>query len=132
MFRINRLAAPAKNLATVRVASMSNSTNSNTKTARRAAAVVAASTVAVAGGVALVSDSLMFASSDVLHAPHYPWSHKGRLASFDHAAIRRGFQGTLTPKLTKTLATNLYIQFINRFVPHATLLKELLTETLLE
>jgi ubiquinol-cytochrome c reductase cytochrome c1 subunit len=27
-----------------------------------------------------------------LHAPAYPWSHNGLLDTFDHAAIRRGYQ----------------------------------------
>lgn len=32
------------------------------------------------------------ASGAELQPPHYPWSHSGLLASFDHASIRRGFQ----------------------------------------
>ncbi|GAA5885512.1 hypothetical protein JCM3774_000110, partial [Rhodotorula dairenensis] len=27
-----------------------------------------------------------------LHAPEYPWAHKGMFETFDHAAIRRGYQ----------------------------------------
>lgn len=27
-----------------------------------------------------------------LHAPAYPWSHRGMLSTFDHASIRRGYQ----------------------------------------
>jgi ubiquinol-cytochrome c reductase cytochrome c1 subunit len=58
-----------------------------------AAWLLAGSTAAGAVGIAaLGSGSLVFASSDVLEAPHYHWSHKGRLSSYDHAAIRRGFQ----------------------------------------
>jgi len=29
---------------------------------------------------------------DVVHPPHYPWRHTGYFSSFDHAALRRGFQ----------------------------------------
>lgn len=29
---------------------------------------------------------------DGLHAPHYPWPHKGIFDSYDHASIRRGHQ----------------------------------------
>lgn len=29
---------------------------------------------------------------DVVHAPHFPWRHTGYFSSFDHAALRRGFQ----------------------------------------
>jgi len=56
------------------------------------AAAATGTAIAAAGAVALFSESIIFASSDVLHAPSYPWSHKGRLSSFDHGAIRRGFQ----------------------------------------
>ncbi|KAL7749831.1 cytochrome c1 [Sorochytrium milnesiophthora] len=31
-------------------------------------------------------------AADGLHSPHYHWSHKGPLSSFDHASIRRGYQ----------------------------------------
>jgi ubiquinol-cytochrome c reductase cytochrome c1 subunit len=31
-------------------------------------------------------------NEDVVHAPHYPWRHTGYFSSFDHAALRRGFQ----------------------------------------
>jgi len=58
-----------------------------------AATVAALGSAAAVGAVALGTDSMVFASSDVLHPPHYSWSHKGRLSSFDHGAIRRGFQG---------------------------------------
>ena len=27
-----------------------------------------------------------------MHPPHYPWRHRGYFSSFDHAALRRGFQ----------------------------------------
>lgn len=36
--------------------------------------------------------TVAYCSDDVLHPPSYPWSHKGPMSSFDHAAIRRGFQ----------------------------------------
>lgn len=29
---------------------------------------------------------------DVVHPPHYPWRHTGYFSSFDHGALRRGFQ----------------------------------------
>lgn len=92
MFRLSRVAATssARVLARSTSSATSGSSNNNKRTA---AAVAAGSALAVVGGAALFSDSLIFASSDVLHAPSYPWSHKGRLSAFDHGAIRRGFQG---------------------------------------
>jgi ubiquinol-cytochrome c reductase cytochrome c1 subunit len=29
---------------------------------------------------------------DGLHAAHYPWDHRGKLKTFDHASLRRGYQ----------------------------------------
>lgn len=49
-----------------------------------------ASLVAAAAGLTL--NTVAHASDDVLHPPHYPWSHQGPMSSFDHKAIRRGFQ----------------------------------------
>lgn len=92
MFRLNRLAPSARLVSQAARAQSTNAANSKTNKST-VAAVAAGSAVVAVGAAALFSDSLIFASSDVLHAPHYPWSHKGRLASFDHAAIRRGFQG---------------------------------------
>jgi ubiquinol-cytochrome c reductase cytochrome c1 subunit len=91
MFRLNRLAAAGRI-----VSARTQSTSASGKQNEKSKLVVAAATgtaIAAAGAAALFSESIIFASSDVLHAPSYPWSHKGRLTSFDHGAIRRGFQG---------------------------------------
>ncbi|KAF8072580.1 hypothetical protein HT031_000240 [Scenedesmus sp. PABB004] len=50
-----------------------------------------------AGTIAGLSGCTWVASADHegehgLHAPAWPWSHEGMLDSYDHAAIRRGFQ----------------------------------------
>jgi ubiquinol-cytochrome c reductase cytochrome c1 subunit len=91
MFRLNKLAPAGR----VVLAARAQSTKTASESARRntVTGVVAGSAIVATGCAALFSESLIFASSDVLHAPHYPWSHKGRLSTFDHAAIRRGFQG---------------------------------------
>lgn len=34
----------------------------------------------------------MTAAEHGLHSTHYPWAHEGMLETFDHAAIRRGYQ----------------------------------------
>ena len=31
-------------------------------------------------------------SDDVVHPPAFPWRHRGFFSSYDHAALRRGFQ----------------------------------------
>jgi len=93
MFRINALASARRVVAAAaRTQSTASGNAAGNKTKTTVAAVATGSVIAAMGGAALFSDSLIFASSDVLHAPHYPWSHKGRLATFDHAALRRGFQ----------------------------------------
>ncbi|KAH9812942.1 cytochrome c-like domain-containing protein [Melampsora americana] len=44
-------------------------------------------------GVPFISEAqAMTAAEHGLHAPSYPWSHKGPFETFDHAAIRRGYQ----------------------------------------
>jgi len=54
---------------------------------RRPLVVAGATATAFAsGGVVALT------SSDVLHPAHYDWSHHGHFSSFDHKAIRRGFQ----------------------------------------
>jgi ubiquinol-cytochrome c reductase cytochrome c1 subunit len=34
------------------------------------------------------------AGEDGLHAAAYPWEHKGPFETYNHASIRRGYQGT--------------------------------------
>lgn len=44
-------------------------------------------------GVPFISEAqAMTAAEHGLHAPSYPWAHKGPFETFDHAAIRRGYQ----------------------------------------
>jgi ubiquinol-cytochrome c reductase cytochrome c1 subunit len=47
---------------------------------------------AVASTIALKSSQSAHASSDVMQAPKYPWTHRYPWQAFDHASIRRGFQ----------------------------------------
>eukprot|EP00698_Gefionella_okellyi_P017749 TRINITY_DN5234_c0_g1_i1.p1 TRINITY_DN5234_c0_g1~~TRINITY_DN5234_c0_g1_i1.p1 ORF type:complete len:292 (+),score=56.51 TRINITY_DN5234_c0_g1_i1:73-948(+) len=53
---------------------------------------LALATLVGAGAIAIPSSEKAHASSDALHPTAYPWEHNGVLSSFDHAAIRRGFQ----------------------------------------
>ena len=48
--------------------------------------------VVLGTGALLLPNETVHASDDALHPPHYPWSHRGWLSSFDHASIRRGFE----------------------------------------
>ncbi|KCV71198.1 ubiquinol-cytochrome c reductase cytochrome c1 subunit [Fonticula alba] len=41
---------------------------------------------------ATVSSAKKMENSDALHAPHYPWHFNKPLGTFDHAALRRGFE----------------------------------------
>ncbi|PUU79533.1 cytochrome C1 family-domain-containing protein [Tuber borchii] len=59
------------------------------------------STVAAVGSIGLYYQQYGFGFSEVhamtmveegLHPPHYPWEHQGWLKTFDHQALRRGFQ----------------------------------------
>ncbi|KAI8451265.1 cytochrome C1 family-domain-containing protein [Phakopsora pachyrhizi] len=44
-------------------------------------------------GIPFVSEAkAMSAAEHGLHPPSFPWAHKGPLETFDHAAIRRGYQ----------------------------------------
>lgn len=45
-----------------------------------------------AGALIFALDQSVKASELELHAPEYPWSHSGYLASLDHASIRRGYE----------------------------------------
>jgi len=54
---------------------------------RSAAIAVAAATAAAVPTYATIT----LLSDDMVHAPHYPWRHKGLFSSFDSAALRRGF-----------------------------------------
>ncbi|CAO3574544.1 unnamed protein product [Mortierella alpina] len=57
------------------------------------ASLVAAGAATV-GALAYLSMETVDANmaADGLHPPVYPWDHKKNLATFDHAAIRRGYQ----------------------------------------
>ena len=80
MFRLNRvISRQSSGVKLVTTSSRSSSSYS-------AAAALAATIIFGSGTLALTSE-------DVLHAPKYDFSHKGYLSSYDHAAIRRGFQG---------------------------------------
>jgi ubiquinol-cytochrome c reductase cytochrome c1 subunit len=52
--------------------------------------VAGAAAAAVGAGthIALAEDE----AEHGLHAPQHPWSHEGPFSSYDHAAIRRGYQ----------------------------------------
>jgi len=60
----------------------------------------AAATAVAIGSVALYYQQYGFMSDvhaatmaeEGLHAPKYPWAHQGWLKTFDHSALRRGFQ----------------------------------------
>ncbi|XP_038069434.1 cytochrome c1, heme protein, mitochondrial-like [Patiria miniata] len=47
-----------------------------------------------AGGAGVVATLHMSVNAEEyeLHAPKYPWNHKGLFSSFDHASLRRGYQ----------------------------------------
>jgi ubiquinol-cytochrome c reductase cytochrome c1 subunit len=94
MFRLNRLNIQTAAAIAARTKSTAATTTTTTAATKKNAAIVAGIT-AGSLGLAFGSMGFVYASSDVLNPPHYPWSHKGRLSSFDHAAIRRGFQGEL-------------------------------------
>lgn len=51
----------------------------------KAATAATAATLTAATGITLLDD-------EVVHAPDYPWDHTGLFSSYDHAALRRGFQ----------------------------------------
>lgn len=52
------------------------------------AAGAAAAAVGAGTHIALAEDE----SEHGLHAPLHPWSHEGPFSSYDHSAIRRGYQ----------------------------------------
>jgi len=47
---------------------------------------------AAAAAAATTAKVTFLDEDDVVHPPHYPWRHTGYFSSFDHAALRRGFQ----------------------------------------
>ncbi|KAF9110849.1 cytochrome c1 [Mortierella sp. AM989] len=55
---------------------------------------LAATGLAAVGALAYMSMESVDANmaADGLHSPAYPWEHKKPLTTFDHAAIRRGYQ----------------------------------------
>ncbi|KAG0087169.1 cytochrome c1 [Podila epicladia] len=91
MFRLSARKAVQQLGAQIRhqsTSSASAATSMNAKTMSMAAGV------ATVGAVAYLSMESADANmaADGLHAPVYPWDHKKNLATFDHAAIRRGYQ----------------------------------------
>jgi len=53
------------------------------------------STTSIAAAIAATATataSMTFLSDDVVHPPEYDWNHTGYFSSYDHAALRRGFQ----------------------------------------
>ncbi|KAG0009412.1 cytochrome c1, partial [Podila clonocystis] len=91
MFRLSARKAVQQLGAQIRhqsTSSASATTSMNAKTMSVAAGV------ATVGAVAYLSMESADANmaADGLHAPVYPWDHKKNLATFDHAAIRRGYQ----------------------------------------
>lgn len=58
------------------------------KAGKNSTNVIAGTAVASTAAAA----SITFLSDDVVHAPGYEWYHTGLFSSFDHAALRRGFQ----------------------------------------
>ncbi|KAF9180398.1 cytochrome c1 [Haplosporangium sp. Z 767] len=92
-----RLSAQSTRKAVQRLAVQARyqSTNSATASSMNAKSVsMAAAGVATVGALAYLSMESVDANmaADGLHAPVYPWDHKKNLATFDHAAIRRGYQ----------------------------------------
>ncbi|CDS12507.1 Putative Ubiquinol-cytochrome c reductaseFT cytochrome c1 subunit [Lichtheimia ramosa] len=57
-------------------------------------AAVTAGIVGATGLAYMYADSELSANmaDEGLHPPHHPWSHSGPLSTYDHAAIRRGYQ----------------------------------------
>lgn len=82
MFRLNRVVVANK-------AQFARQGSTSSKPSRRVGVAAAASVAAVVFGT-----SLAFTSGDVLHPPNYDFAHKGPLTAYDHASIRRGFQGS--------------------------------------
>ena len=85
MFRLNRVALRHPSAA------FSSSTAGRSASSKVAAAL--GSTTALVAATVVGATGFVYASDDVLHPPTYDFKHKGYLTSFDHAALRRGFQG---------------------------------------
>lgn len=51
-----------------------------------------AAAVGVSGTALLLTSKDAKCSADAIHAPAFPWSHSGAMASYDTASIRRGHQ----------------------------------------
>ncbi|KAF8932580.1 cytochrome c1 [Dissophora ornata] len=83
---VQRLAVQARYQSTSSAAAASNMNAKNMS--------MAAAGVATVGALAYLSMESVDANmaADGLHAPVYPWEHKKNLATFDHAAVRRGYQ----------------------------------------
>ncbi|KAG0248467.1 cytochrome c1 [Mortierella polycephala] len=95
MFRLSTTSArqAVQRLATqARYQSTSSATASSTMTAKNMSMTAAG--VATVGALAYLSMESADANmaADGLHPPAFPWEHKKNLATFDHAAIRRGYQ----------------------------------------
>ncbi|KAG0240874.1 cytochrome c1 [Mortierella sp. GBA43] len=82
---VQRLAVQARYQST-------SSTAAPSMTVKNAALVAAG--VTTVGTLAYLSMETVDANmlADGLHAHKYPWEHKNNLTTFDHAAIRRGYQ----------------------------------------
>jgi ubiquinol-cytochrome c reductase cytochrome c1 subunit len=79
----------------------STNTGNAAKSDRRLNIAGTVSTVAAIGSIGLYYQQYGFGFSEVhamtmaeegLHPAHYPWEHQGWLKTFDHQALRRGFQ----------------------------------------
>ncbi|KAG0256618.1 cytochrome c1, partial [Linnemannia exigua] len=83
---VQRLAVQARHQSTSSAAAVSSMNAKNMS--------IAAAGVATVSALAYMSMETVDANmaADGLHAPVYPWDHKKNLATFDHAAIRRGYQ----------------------------------------
>ncbi|RPA95836.1 hypothetical protein L873DRAFT_1773995 [Choiromyces venosus 120613-1] len=84
-----------------RTTSTNTSTGNAAKSDRGLNIAGTISTVAAVGSIGLYYQQYGFGFSEVhamtmaeegLHPPHYPWEHQGWLKTFDHQALRRGFQ----------------------------------------
>ncbi|KAF9155302.1 cytochrome c1 [Actinomortierella ambigua] len=90
-----RLSAQTTRQAVQRIAVQARyqSTQASAPLKAKNTAMVAAG-VATAGAIAYLTMETVDANmlADGLHAPVLPWDHKKPLATFDHAAVRRGYQ----------------------------------------
>jgi len=67
------------------IVTMASQLKSAFQSNRQAFIAAGAAAVAAVPAITLLSD-------DVVHPPVFPWRHRGFFSSYDHAALRRGFQ----------------------------------------